>query len=505
MGLVLSCLGGQALSCISAALCSCCGLVANRVKLTGSVSTRFVYAGFFLMSSMLAWSMTTNWGIEKIKHITYGFVNLKCPENLCYGVMAVHRVCFAQSLWHAILAASLYGIDDSRDKRAKIQNSLWGYKFFLLLLLIIGSFFIPNEFFKFYSTYITVVGASIFIFVQLILLVDFAHTIAETCIERYEETYNDNWKYILVSGTSIAYLAFLTLTVIQYSVFGKSGCGLNQFFTTFNVILCILVSFLAIHPKVQEANFKSGLAQAGMVTLYCTYLVTSAMIGLPVGDKIDKKCNPLIDSTGTRTTLVVFGAIFTMAAIVYSTSTAATKSGSLMNSNELQAESPNGLYLRDRNSTSDNEDTDDSSQNPAALRAQALKDAVAAGALPESAIADYEETNMSSRPKKSKKRARGSGDLEGQGSGDNASDFEDDEKYGVQYSYSFFHIIFCIAGMYMAMLLTNWNSIDANSGEFIIIGRSMSAVWAKIVSTWLCVLLYSWTLLAPVVMPDRYY
>ncbi|PVU91128.1 hypothetical protein BB559_004267 [Furculomyces boomerangus] len=459
MGLVLSCLGGQALSCISAALCSCCGLVANRVKLTGSVSTRFVYAGFFLMSSMLAWSMTTNWGIEKIKHITYGFVNLKCPENLCYGVMAVHRVCFAQSLWHAILAASLYGIDDSRDKRAKIQN----------------------------STYITVVGASIFIFVQLILLVDFAHTIAETCIERYEETYNDNWKYIL------------------YSVFGKSGCGLNQFFTTFNVILCILVSFLAIHPKVQEANFKSGLAQAGMVTLYCTYLVTSAMIGLPVGDKIDKKCNPLIDSTGTRTTLVVFGAIFTMAAIVYSTSTAATKSGSLMNSNELQAESSNGLYLRDRNSTSDNEDTDDSSQNPAALRAQALKDAVAAGALPESAIADYEETNMSSRPKKSKKRARGSGDLEGQGSGDNASDFEDDEKYGVQYSYSFFHIIFCIAGMYMAMLLTNWNSIDANSGEFIIIGRSMSAVWAKIVSTWLCVLLYSWTLLAPVVMPDRYY
>ncbi|PVV00819.1 hypothetical protein BB560_004785 [Smittium megazygosporum] len=506
MGVALSCISGPVLSCISSVFCSCCMFCANRIKFTGSISTRFAYAFIFLASSILAWILTTNWGIEKIKYLTYGFVNLKCPEDQCYGIMAVHRVFFSQSLWHSILAALVYGVSYSKDRRASLQNSWWGAKILVLVLLIIISFTIPNEFFKFYGSYVTIIGASLFIFVQLVLLVDFAHNIAETCIEKYEESQSDRWKYTLITGTVLSYVIFLALVATHYFFFANNGCGLNQLFTTLNLILCATASFLAVHPKVQEANIKSGLAQAAMVSLYSTYLVTSAMIGEPVGNSIPKKCNPFIDSTGTRTTLVVFGAIFTMAAICYSASNAATKSGTLINSSEYES-----LNLGPHRLTDDNDNIREQSESRA-LRHEAIKDAVAAGSLPESALIEFESENQPLVPKTTSEtlplayKTPSSPSPSQSSSPDSEFDHtEDDERHGVQYNYSFFHLIFCIAAMYMAMLLTNWNSIDANSGEFIIIGRSMSAVWAKIISSWLCVILYSWTLLAPILAPDRYY
>lgn len=38
----------------------------------------------------------------------------------------------------------------------------------------------------------------------------------------------------------------------------------------------------------------------------------------------------------------------------------------------------------------------------------------------------------------------------------------------------------------------------------VYIGRSETAMWIRVVSSWVCILLYGWSLLAPVVMPDRF-
>lgn len=42
-----------------------------------------------------------------------------------------------------------------------------------------------------------------------------------------------------------------------------------------------------------------------------------------------------------------------------------------------------------------------------------------------------------------------------------------------------------------------------DSEEVVRIGRSETAMWMRIVSSWVCMLLYMWSLLAPVLMPDR--
>jgi hypothetical protein len=82
--------------------------------------------------------------------------------------------------------------------------------------------------------------------------------------------------------------------------------------------------------------------------------------------------------------------------------------------------------------------------------------------------------------------------------------------------------------MYVAMLLTDWYvhmrtlrqhannvcivlrnvirtgpSSPSADGDDIYIGRSETAMWMRIVSSWVCMLLYMWSLLAPVFMPDR--
>jgi hypothetical protein len=43
----------------------------------------------------------------------------------------------------------------------------------------------------------------------------------------------------------------------------------------------------------------------------------------------------------------------------------------------------------------------------------------------------------------------------------------------------------------------------SDAEEIVYIGRSETAMWMRIVSSWMCMLLYMWSLLAPVLLPDR--
>ena len=78
----------------------------------------------------------------------------------------------------------------------------------------------------------------------------------------------------------------------------------------------------------------------------------------------------------------------------------------------------------------------------------------------------------------------------------------DDEREGVTYNWSLFHIMFLLATLYVMMTLTNWYSPGASQG-IESISANMAAVWVKAISAWLCFGIYMWTLIAPVVLPDR--
>lgn len=49
-----------------------------------------------------------------------------------------------------------------------------------------------------WGNYFALIGAAIFILFGLVLLVDFAHSWTEKCLENYEESESNKWKYILI-------------------------------------------------------------------------------------------------------------------------------------------------------------------------------------------------------------------------------------------------------------------------------------------------------------------
>ncbi|PWW76395.1 TMS membrane protein/tumor differentially expressed protein [Tuber magnatum] len=466
----LTTIGSFAASCCGAAacsaLCSACG------KCGSSTATRIAYALLFLLNSIVSWIMLSPWAIKKLEHLALDYFPITCLGEQCYGFVAVHRIQFALGVFHAVLAAILVGVKSSKGGRAAIQNGYWGPKIIAWLLLIVLTFLIPEGFFLVWGNYFATAGAVLFLLLGLVLLVDLAHTWAEVCLERIDESDSRIWRGILLGSTIGMYIGSLALTIVMYAFFAGSGCSMNQAAITVNLILFILVSAVSVHPKVQEYNSQAGLAQSAMVAIYCTYLTMSAVSMEPD----DKQCNPLLRARGTRTASIVLGAIVTLLTIAYTTTRAASQGvGPLRRGNS----SPNdGGY----SSLGDGEHGLVSTEpSRSELRARALRRAVEDGSLPASALDDDDDSD------------------------DEDARANDDEKNGAQYSYSGFHIIFFLATAWTATLLTMSLEPGKSDDEgFTPVGRTYAASWIKIVSAWVCYALYSWTLVAPVVFPERF-
>ena len=67
----------------------------------------------------------------------------------------------------------------SRDPRSGWQNGFWGVKYMIVVGGCVGAFFIPHGSFGPTWMYFGLLGGFAFILVQLVLIVDFAHSWAE--------------------------------------------------------------------------------------------------------------------------------------------------------------------------------------------------------------------------------------------------------------------------------------------------------------------------------------
>jgi len=389
---------------------------------------------FFLLVSTVAW-VFHGWG-DKVLHWVPQLKQF-CEEPDCFGVLGVYRISFTLAAFHLLHALIMIGVTKHGDPRVSIQDGWWPLKILMFIGVLAGAFFIPNGFFQYYG-WIALVASAIFILVQLLILVDFAHSWAENWIGKMEESEETAkpWFAALLSVSIFLFIISLAGTTVMYIFFAK--CQMNVAFITVNIFLCLIMTGLSIHPKVQEANPSSGLLQASIISGYSTYLVWSSLNSEPASMVRDSnQCNPWASDsvTGTAATVtLIIGAAFSLLSLVYTTIRMAWSVGK----------------------------TEGETQ-PLTQEVGEEEEAV------EKKAADEDVT----------------------------------------YSFPKFHIVFMLGAMYLAMLMTDWQTVwkdsavsDGRSGN-IQVDKGMGAVWAKIIASWLACLLYGWTLLGPALFPDR--
>jgi serine incorporator 1/3 len=69
--------------------------------------------------------------------------------------------------------------------------------------------------------------------------------------------------------------------------------------------------------------------------------------------------------------------------------------------------------------------------------------------------------------------------------------------------YRNFHLVMLISSVYLSMLLTNWGAVDFNSKDWKTFTTSDSSKFIKFISAWGTSALYLWTIVAPLLFPDR--
>ncbi|XP_030002938.1 serine incorporator 2 [Sphaeramia orbicularis] len=442
-----SCLCGSA-PCL---LSSCCPSTYN------STMTRLAFSFLLLLGTLVSIIMILPGMEDHLKNIPglcVGGASIPGLEgkvncSIIVGYKSVYRMCFAMTCFFFLFSIIMIRVRSSKDPRAALQNGFWFFKFLVLVGITVGAFFIPDGTFTTVWYYFGVVGSFIFIIIQLILLVDFAHSWSQSWLEKAEEGNSKCWFGALLTCTLINYALAFTAVVLFYIYYTQpADCTEHKVFISLNMIFCIIVSVVAILPKVQEAQPSSGLLQASLISLYTMYLTWSAMSNNP-----NRQCNPSLLSlvqpssptpTGPPPTQPPGGVqwwdaqgIVGLVIFLFCTLYASIRSSNNAQVNKLmQTEEGQGLTAN--------------------IEAAEGEDGV--------------------------RRA------------------VDNEEDGVTYSYSFFHFCLLLASLYIMMTLTNWYKPDT---DYSAMRTTMPAVWVKICSSWLGLALFLWTLVAPLVFPDR--
>jgi len=392
------------LTCAAAECACCCGSAACGLCFKGmktSTATRIGYSIYVFIGAAVSCIMLIPSIEEKLKSIPglckgSSIISGSQDCDKVVGFLSVYRVCFSMAAFFFLMALMMVYVKNSKEIRGKFHNGFWMVKFLMIVLICVGAFYIPKGEFSRVWFYFGLVGGCLFILIQLILLVDFAHNVNDTFLEKIEDSESPRcWKISLVLILIINYSITLTGTILFYIYYAAdASCGTNKFFISINLIVCIVVSVMAILPRVQEAQPRSGLIQASFVSVYATYLVWSALNREPIS-----KCNVGLNTIAQN--------------IVYHGNGTAPDTTSV--NGDFNGNSILGLIL-------------------------------SILAVVYSSIRSSSTDNMERLALSSDKGA----DVETGSCGD--------EEEGVSYSYSFFHFILFLASLYIMMTLTNWNS-----------------------------------------------
>jgi hypothetical protein len=384
------------------------------------------------------------------------------------------------------------------------HTGLWLIKVLLYIGLIALGFFLPNNIFdnSGYAWFSRVCSA-LFLMAQVLILVDFGYTWNDDWYNKGEKEATDGhagccegccggWggngnRFFggILAACAGCYIFFITGVSLLYTYYNV--CSFN---TTIITITLLLVIVLTLIQLTTPAEIGGALLPAAVVSAYATYLCWSALANNP-----DDSCFPSngIGSHSNNPGLLAVGIIITGVSLAWTTNTAAASLPGLFQHNKDVAaaeagRADDGFYnLEDGDRNNAPKPT-----SPTAITSSQPVPAATAG----SANADLE-----GGPGQSSSAVQLTG-----GEGERTSAEEEQDKVDAQHIWAF-HLILCVGAIYMAMLLTNWgsavDSTEVSENPSGSVTRGKTAMWITILTQWVAVGMYVWTLVAPRLLPNR--
>ncbi|CAH8264644.1 unnamed protein product [Arabidopsis lyrata] len=243
-----------------------------------SLRARYVYGTIFLIINLCAWFIR-DYAQKALALLPY--VSSCGPEgSYCFHTLGVLRVSLGCFIFFLIMFLSTWNTMKLHEAQNSWHSDYWSFKFFLLVLAMVASFFIPQLYIQIYGEIVRV-GAGIFLGLQLVSVIEFI-----TWWNNYWMPHDQSKQicsFGLVMSTVFYIGSVCGIAVMYYFYAASTACVLNMFFISWTVVLLIVMMVMSLHSKVKYR----GLLSSGIMASYIVFLCWSAIRSEPS----HTKCN----------------------------------------------------------------------------------------------------------------------------------------------------------------------------------------------------------------------
>jgi hypothetical protein len=338
------------------------------------------------------------------------------------------------------------------------NNSGWCTKFMVYVVLVVGSMFTPSYVFDQHGFLnIARVGGAVFTVIQQIILIDLAYNFNDKFVanadedDKNEPGSGDSWLKALLAISAIIMLGAYTALGFLFHYFG--GCSTNDTFLWLTLVLTLFAT------GVQLTGDEGSLLTSAVMTGYATYLCYSAVSNNPNGE-----CNPMLGNDSVLS--VVLGLAIILASMAWTITSYASSMTEMFTSSNAGAES-----LIEEGG-------------------QQAKEPVT-GVVTGGDSAKYGATASDSNVQASTTGGEAFSSVRDSVGGD----FDGGQSWKL-------NLVLALMSTWFPMVLTSWGAVNENGTAANTTVGEVS-MWMIVAAQWTALVLYSWTLLAPRLFPDR--
>ncbi|EGZ17338.1 hypothetical protein PHYSODRAFT_331320 [Phytophthora sojae] len=384
----------------------------------------------------------------------------------CQGNQMIFRASFSISMFF-LMRALLSRLGWVQPRARAIKILMW-VEVPVLIALLVGSFYIPNSFFDGYVPF-TRVASGFFILFQIFSIVSVSYQVRDTLLERLEraekaEAQGEARSGFCAGSVCMWKTAFLGVCAVSMVCIGSgitylymrfADCDLGLAFTTITIIAAGLLIIACVSPWIEV-----GLLPPCAISAYLVLMCWQALVSNPVKSCEHRRHPPPAprDEESSNTDSMIANAVIAAFAMTWTSWRTSSAAAKLL---VRQGRTPQG-----RDTTVSRPASADRHHD------QQFASVVVVDVHP----AQHTDESPALAP---------------------AGTTVEPPQPGRELIHEpwQFYSMMCLAGLYMAMVLTDWNSADGSFNNI--------SMWVKIVAQWVTILLFSWTLVAPKLFPDR--